>query len=197
MNTNSAPITATKMAFGLILFLFAFGERVLFDFGPNFELITTTLVLTSAYLGRKDSLWLTLAVLVTTDLILGNTNIFVFTWSGFLIPALVVSTIFRNGNHTGLKQVRLGLTAGIGTTAFFFLWTNFGVWLLSGMYPNTAAGLFSSYINALPFLRMQAMSTIVFVPLGPILTETIIAANKRWQIEKRISQFPGINLRVG
>lgn len=164
-------IVNTKYLFLISLFLIAFYERVFFDLGPNIELVTTAMLLSAFYLGRKYSLWLTFLIMFATDLVIGNSNIFIFTWSGFLIPALVSSNIFKKQRLSGIRLIGLGTLAGIGSTAFFFIWTNFGVWLLSSMYPKTALGLLASYINALPFLRLQAISTLIFVPLGFALSE--------------------------
>ena len=154
-----------RKALPFVLFFLAFIERVLIDLGPNTELVTIAMLLSAAYLGRKQSFWLTFLILAATDLIIGNTNIFIFTWSGFLIPALVSAGVFKNFKARGLKKAGLGTLAGVGANLFFYFWTNFGVWLLSGMYPKTASGLLMSYFYALPFLKNQLISTLVFVPL--------------------------------
>ena len=160
-----------RKALPFVLFFLAFIERVLIDLGPNTELVTIAMLLSAAYLGRKQSFWLTFLILAATDLIIGNTNIFIFTWSGFLIPALVSAGVFKNFKARGLKKAGLGTLAGVGANLFFYFWTNFGVWLMGTMYPNTLGGLVTSYVNALPFLKMQLVSTLTFVPLGFILLE--------------------------
>ena len=182
--TNSQ--LSIKRIFGLILFILAFLERVLFDLGPNIELVTLSMLLSAAYLGRKSSFWLTFLIMLATDLILGNSNIFIFTWSGFLIPALIASGFFQKNNPKRFKRIGIGTLAGISSTAFFFLWTNFGVWILSSLYPKTLLGLLSSYINALPFLRLQAVSTLIFVPLGFLLTEFSLNLLKKYQARTRV-----------
>lgn len=158
----------------------------MFDLGPNIELVTMSLVLTSFYVGRGESFWLTLTIMMLTDLVIGNTNIFLFTWSGFLIPAIFAKGFFpKAGVRTKIFR---GALAGMASTGFFFVWTNFGVWLLSSMYPKNALGLVMSYVNALPFLRYQAISTLVFVPLGIALVELAALLNKKFEFEKRISK---------
>jgi len=115
-------------------------------------------------------------------LIIGNSNIFIFTWSGFLIPAIFVSKVFARKRIRGVKRATLGTLAGVGSTLFFFLWTNFGVWLLSTMYPKTISGLLLCYVRALPFLRMQTISTLIFVPAGFFLVEIA----KKYHFEERL-----------
>lgn len=56
--------------------------------------------------------------------------------------------------------------AGTGTFAVLFFWTasNFAVWLGSGMYPMSAAGLIACYVAALPFLG-NALAGMAFYGL--------------------------------
>lgn len=153
-----------KKIFIYSLFVLAFLERTIFDLGPNFELVTLAMVMVSFYLDRKLALILTVILMISSDLIIGNTNIYLFTWSGFLIPILFIG-LFKN---LKLNKIFSGTLAGISSNIFFFLWTNFGVWALDswGMYPKTFAGLLHSYINGLPFLKYQLISTLLFVPIG-------------------------------
>jgi hypothetical protein len=166
-----------KKIYLIALFTLAFLERTAIDLGPNIELVTMAMVLSAYYFGKKESFWLTFAVIVATDRLIGNSNIFFFTWSGFLIPALLASGLLKRlkiliTNHSSQFTKKIFTTmslATVGITAniFFFLWTNFGVWFLDSwnMYPNTFQGLITSYINGLPFLRYQLASTIIFIPL--------------------------------
>lgn len=152
-----------KLIFGFLLII-AILERTVFDLGPNFEFITTALILSAFYLGQKQSLLLIFLVLLVSDSIIGNTNIFIFTWTGFLIPAFFASNIFKKFK---LNKIILGTGLGIGSNIFFYLWTNFGVWLLDswGMYLKTIQGLLLSYINGIPFLKYQLTSTLLLLPL--------------------------------
>jgi hypothetical protein len=191
----------TKGVFLLTLFIFAFGERVLFDMGPNIELITMALVLSSFYFGGKEAFWLTFAIIALSDRIIGNSNIFLFTWSGFLIPALLSTMFIRkltiNHQLLNIKKIFAAsslLLTGIGANIFFYFWTNFGVWLLSGMYAKTTTGLLMSYINALPFLRYQLTSTLIFVPLGFVLTEIAISLGRKYRLENKLKYLLSLNL---
>ena len=153
-----------KKIFIYTIFLLALMERIWFDLGPNIELITLATMLSAFYLNRKSTLILTLIVMIISDLIIGNTNIFIFTWSGFIIPALAVTILLKLKKN----KVLLATITGISANLFFFTWTNFGVWLLDSwnMYPNTVFGLIQSFINGAPFLKNQLISTLFFVPLG-------------------------------
>jgi uncharacterized membrane protein len=171
------------------LFLLAFLERTLFDFGPNIELVTTAMVLTAIYLGKQEAFWLTFLILALSDLILGNSQIFLFTWSGFLIPALIIGQLAKFRKKNGLVKILFGTGAGISANLFFYLWTNFGVWLLDswGMYARDASGLIACFVNGLPFLKMQLISTLAFVPLVFTIYEFILQLKHDrlcWQYRK-------------
>lgn len=158
----------------LLFFLFAFFERVWFDLGPNIELITLATMLSAFYLDRKITFIFLIGTMFLSDLVIGNTNIFLFTWSGFLIPAFVVSILPK---LKSISKPIAGTLAGVGSTMFFYFWTNFGVWAMDswGMYPKTIQGLILSYVNALPFLKNQLISTLIFVPLGFVVFNVLLS----------------------
>ena len=56
---------------------------------------------------------------------------------------------------------RVGLAASAGSLQFFLI-TNAATWLLSGMYPLTAAGLAACYIVAIPFFGNTLASDLVY-----------------------------------
>lgn len=158
-----------KLLLSTILILLALLERVYFDFGPNVELVTMAMLLAAIYLGGRYSAFVVLTTLIASDILIGNTSIAIFTWSGFLLPSLLIPLFFKKKGS--ISNIYKGLGAGIGANLFFFLWTNMGVWLMSGMYPSSMSGLAMSYVNGLPFLKLQLFSTLLFVPFGIIIFE--------------------------
>ena len=166
-----------KNILATLLVFMALSERVFFDLGPNVELVTMSMILAAMYLGHRYSLIVVLSVMVMSDILIGNSSIFIFTWTGFLLPAVVLRKVFKNGS--AINNILNGTAAGVGANLFFFLWTNLGVWAMSSMYPNTAQGLMMSYVNGLPFLKLQSLSTLVFVPLGIITFEGACFAARR------------------
>jgi hypothetical protein len=51
-----------------------------------------------------------------------------------------------------ITPLRIGLAA-VASSVLFFVVTNFGVWLSSGMYPLTPSGLAACYAAAIPFFQ--------------------------------------------
>jgi len=129
-----------------------------------FAVVGILALLSGVLLGGAYSFVVPLGAMACSDLILGNGLIFVFTWSGFaLMGALGYFT--RPGRAAtasyGLKLAGVGL---VGILAFD-LWTNLGWWLLTPMYPHTAAGLAACYGMALPFIVGHILTTAAALPL--------------------------------
>ena len=50
----------------------------------------------------------------------------------------------------------------VGASFGFWIWTNFGVWLTSHLYPKSFAGLIACYTLALPFLRNALLGDLIW-----------------------------------
>lgn len=133
--------------------------RTIFHIGPNVEFVTACSLTAGWFLQEKKFSWVVpFGIMVITDFLIGNSIIFIFTWSAFLCAPLFSRYI--NARHLYISAT----DAGICFTLFFFLWTNFGVVVTSNMYPKTIQGLGLSYVNGLPFLFNQLIGNMVIVP---------------------------------
>ena len=142
--------------------------RTVLHIGENIEFVTAAAITAGYFLQQKRyAVWATLFGLIISDTLIGNTMIFLFTWSGFLAAPLLGMVLSKiNFNKKKLSSTIVTAEAmGIISTMVFFLWTNFGVVLTTNMYAKTADGLVQSYINALPFLRNQLIGNLIFVPV--------------------------------
>jgi hypothetical protein len=140
----------------LVLITIAIGERLWFDLGPNVELIMTMSILASIYLGKSFGVAVAFLSLAISDLVIGNTLIMIFTWSAFALIAWGGAWLKNKNPFIGGGY---GLMAALG----FYFYTNFGVWLISGLYPHTLAGLMNCYLMGLPFLKLHAVSSTIFI----------------------------------
>lgn len=68
------------------------------------------------------------------------------------------------------------LSASLLASLAFFLVTNFSVWLESGMYPKTPAGLLTCYTAGLPFLK----NTV----LGDLFFSAVLFGIHQWSVRK-------------
>ncbi len=156
-----------KIFFASILIILAVILRTVAHIAPNIEYVTAATLLAGAYLGKKYAVLVPLVIMVLTDTVIGNTNIFIFTWSAYLL----IGFLGYLGNLRG--KIIKATGAGILASLFFYVWTNFGVWALDswGMYPRTLGGLMEAYVMGLPFLKMTLMGNLFFVPVSFAIVE--------------------------
>lgn len=155
--TRKTVITAALLtAVGVI-------GRLLLQDMPNIETVTVVTILAAALLSGPWGAIVGLVTVATSDVIIGNTNILLYTWTGWMIVGAIALIVRYRGQR--LPKALLQLTAaGLLGNVAFFVWTNFGVWHIGDLYPHTIQGLVDCYIAAIPFFRNQLVSTLVFVP---------------------------------
>jgi hypothetical protein len=151
-------------------------------FAPNLELVTASTLVAATFLHRRMALVVPLAIAVVGDLIIGNTPILFFTWSAFALIGLS-GLLLRGLRRSRGKLMLTSVGAGVAASVFFFVYTNFGVWVLTSMYPHTWAGLVQCYVMGLPFYRTMLLGNLVFVPAyfavaayGPALVRRVMPA---------------------
>jgi hypothetical protein len=156
------------LGFGLVVV--AVAERLWFDLGPNVELVMLTSVLGSMYLGRKWGAGIVLASLMISDYFIGNGLILVFTWSGLGLIGWGGRSLL---NWRGIKRVMVGGGYGLLSAWFFYVYTNFGVWLIGDWYPKTVEGLLRCYAMGLPFFKVHAVSSGLLLSGGVLVIELL------------------------
>ncbi|HKX91810.1 MAG TPA: DUF6580 family putative transport protein [Sphingomicrobium sp.] len=143
-------MTATHMRlFALLCAILAAAALRLVPHPPNFTPIGAMALFSGAYLGRRGAIALVapLGALLLSDLVLG------FYWgmpTVYFATALVVMIGWLGLRR--LSPIRVGGAALAGSVLFFFV-TNFGMWLSSGFYPLTVAGLQACFVAAIPFFQ--------------------------------------------
>ncbi len=153
-----------KLFFAIGLIAVGIVTRYLLRDIPNVETITAVTIVAGSLLGGVWGMIVGVATVAGSDMFIGNTSILYYTWSAWAMVG-AVSLMTRLFSTTRTSRRVLAMTGvGLVSNLVFFAWTNFGVWHIGGLYPHTGAGLLESYIMALPFLRNQLLSTVVFVP---------------------------------
>jgi hypothetical protein len=150
-----------KIIFASIIVSLAVLFRTKWHIYPNVELVTAATLLASVYLGRKWGILVPIVIMAISDSIIGNTNIFIFTWSAYILMGLIARG----------KPWMKAITASL----FFFVWTNFGVWAMDsfGMYSKDLSGLLRCYFMGLPFLRFNLVGNLILVPVSFWLVERV------------------------
>ena len=97
-----------------------------------------------------------LALVAGSDALLGWHAVIPFTWGAFVLTGMLGWWL---RGHARPGRV---LTAAVSGSCLFFVISNFGVWLMEGMYPHTAAGLIECYAAAVPFFRNGLLGDLVY-----------------------------------
>ncbi len=136
-----------------------------YGIAPNLEIVTASALVAATFLTRRLAVVVPLSIMAVSDIIIGNSPILFFTWSAFAIIGLGGLALRRLKGMPG-KLMLASLGAGLAGSVFFFLYTNFGVWLLGDgtMYAKTWAGLVQCYVMGLPFYRTMLVGNLVLVP---------------------------------
>lgn len=127
---------------------------------PNFEAVTSLSLVSGSFLGGAFAPIIPLLIIFLSDIYFGNTSVYLFTWSAFILIGVFGIRLKINSKYYLLK-ITFG---GIFSVLFFYLWTNFGWWLTFGMYPMNLSGLIQCYFFGFPFLKNQLISVLIFTP---------------------------------
>lgn len=127
---------------------------------PNFSPIEATALFAGAYLSsRWLSVLVPLAAMALSDLFLGWHD---GLWLVYLcIAGIAFAGAFLATRITALKVFSYAVSSAVA----FFLITNAFVWLSSGMYPYSAAGLIACYTAAIPFFHNQLAGVVIYSTL--------------------------------
>ena len=115
---------------------------------PNFTPIGAMALFSGALLGRRAIAFAApLGALLLSDLVLGF-------YHGQATVYFSVALIVMLGMLTLQRRSALRVAAvAVASSILFFLITNFGMWLFSGIYPQTMMGLEACFIAAIPFFQ--------------------------------------------
>ena len=122
----------------------------------NFAPVAAIAIFGGSVLPRKVAVWVPLAAMIISDTIIGFYSMMPVTWACYMLIALASSIWLRKPN------LLRGVVLTISSSLFFFVATNFMVWLTSGIYARTWNGFVGCYVMALPFFRNTAASDILY-----------------------------------
>ena len=127
---------------------------------PNFSPIDAMALFSGAYLGRRALAFVApLAALLLSDIVLGFYHGMATVYA--TVALIVVIGWWLSSRRTPL---RIG-AAAVASAVLFFVITNFGMWLFSGFYPLTGAGLAACYVAAIPFFQNTVAGDLFYTVL--------------------------------
>jgi hypothetical protein len=137
-------------------------------------------LLAGATLSRRAAVLVPVVALAVSDLLIGTHPLVWATWGSCALVALLGNRFLRERHGV----VRVGTTSVAGSMTFFAV-TNLAVWLQSGIYERTAAGLVECYVAALPFLRNSLLGDLAWTGalFGAWALATRLAAGRSIAVE--------------
>ena len=130
-----------------------------------------------AYLNKKYAVVLPLLAMLISDLFLGFHKTMLFVYGSFLIASIIGINL---KNKVKIKPV---LGASLLSSVVFYVVTNFGVWLTSGMYEMTFLGLIKCYVLAIPFFRNTLAGYLFYTVMMFGGYEIVLRLNKKAEIK--------------
>jgi len=128
---------------------------------PNVTPVAALALFGGAFLSRRFALLYPLLIMIVSDLALN----LLLGVSWFLPESLFVYGSFLITGLLGLwcrsrRSIGILYLAAVASSIQFYLITNFGTWLVSGMYSKNIAGLLQCYTMAIPFFRNTLMGNL-------------------------------------
>ena len=94
--------------------------------------------------------------MIIADAFLGFHGTMIWVYGSLILVSMMGILLT---NRTSLVNCSV---AALGGSLLFFLVTNFGVWLISGFYEKSIAGLITCYAMALPFFHNTLAGSVVY-----------------------------------
>ena len=175
MERSGLSLDNNTRLLALLTAIFAAAALRLVPHPPNFSPIAAMALFSGAYVARKPLAFVApFGALIISDIALGGfypgMN---FVYLSFALTVLIGWAVARR--KTPLTIV----AAAVSSSVLFFILTNFGMWLFSGIYPLTQAGLVACYVAAVPFFQNTLAGDLFYTALmfgGFALAERLFPA---------------------
>ena len=143
-------VTISTIVFALALFR-------LLPHWPNVSPVAAMALFGGACFADKRTAFIVpFVALFLSDLVLGLHNSMIFVYAGF---ALTVTIGFLLKDRINITNTAFAVLA---SSVLFFLLTNFGAWMTSGLYAKSAAGLMQAYAAGIPFFQNSLLGNVVY-----------------------------------
>ena len=155
----------------LVFFVLLLAIYRLIPHAPNFTPIIAAAIVGPMLL--KDRLYgiaIPIIAMFVSDLIIGFHPYQFVVYSSIILISLF-SPLYKN-------YFRIGLISLTGSV-WFYISTNFAVWLMWDYYPKTFEGLISCYVLAIPFFYNTILSTCLFTVGILFLIKFIEVVNRK------------------
>ncbi len=124
---------------------------------PNFTPLISLILFIPLVL--KDKRLAIISIVITqlfADFFIGFYDTMIFVYGTYMIIALLA---FKHMIVINFYKV---LSSSVVASVIFYFTTNFGVWFMMDLYPNSTSGLIACYIAGIPFFKSLIISTVLF-----------------------------------
>ena len=142
---------------------------------PNFSPIAAMALFSGAYLPKRALAFAApFGALMLSDALLGG------FYPGWNFVYLSFGLTVLIGWMVAKRKTALTIAGGaLASSILFFVLTNFGMWLFSGFYPLSWAGLVACYVAAIPFFQNTLAGDLFFTAIlfgGFAVAERLVPA---------------------
>lgn len=153
----SRPVVIGSLVFLALLALAAMGRFI--EHAPNFAPMIGVALFAGFFFRRWwVGLLAPMTAMAATDAVIGFYDWRMMAVVYAAIALAVAARVVLRKRFTALRLASCTLAASIG----FFVLTNMGVWLFSGMYPQTLEGLGACFAAAVPFFKYGFAGDVVY-----------------------------------
>ncbi len=170
---NSKILNIEKILLPTIVIFFGAILRLV-PHPANIAPIAAIALFGGAYLNKKYALIIPLVALFLSDIVIGFYSAMPFVYGSFLLMGFIGLWLRKR------KSLNLVIGATLVSSFLFFAITNFGVWVVGNIYPQTFEGLIRCYYLALPFFRNTIIGDLIFVTLFFGSFELALRISKRF-----------------
>ena len=144
--------------FTISAIIFALAMFRLLPHLPNVSPVAAMALFGGAYFADKRmALIVPFLALFLSDLVLGLHDTMIFVYAGFGLTVAIGLLLKDRVTVTNTAF------ATVLSSLLFFLLTNLGAWMTSGLYAKSAEGLMQAYVAGIPFLQNSLLGNLVFV----------------------------------
>jgi hypothetical protein len=152
-----------SIQFAALMVVVAVASRII-PHWPNFTAVVSLGLFSGlAFQSPLKGALLVLATMVGSDLAINYAMGYgAISWEYLWNYAPLMLSAVLGGSLAARPQIPQLVTGSLAATMLFFLISNFGVWVGSGMYGNGLSGLMACYAAGLPFLGNMMAGTVFY-----------------------------------
>src|SRR3989338_1760750 len=130
----------------------------------NFAPVYGACLYLGATLSRRQAFAVILLTMVVCDIIINQLGWHPYEYSFLHMSYVYGSYLLIAFGGKYLRKLNITrVTAGaMGAALSFFIFTNFGMWLVGTTYPKTAEGLLACFVAAIPFFHNTLISSLLY-----------------------------------